>query len=1120
MVLGLVLDGSPAGWGVLHRVADLAPQLVSAPWVDLVLEAPAPQVVACAELDSRLAATLEVAGVPIVDVEEAHGSARLAAFGGGAVLGQWPVLAQRRAPSILEAVRPVRDEGAPVAAEVLLVCDRTGPAAARVVAQLLAHGRHDVAVSTWTDGEAALAVFRVPAPPYYLLLRATEEPHEGVRAYAPSGTALWVEWGYRHPLAPFAARAVPEGCLAVVDRTGRWGFFPREFAEQSIFDVVAARLEGRRATMTAVPGETHFEIPLALAPGNESISEAWVFGPDDLLKMEAFVHEAAPEEIAAFTIARLGVVGRGAPTLEGAGEARSIGRPLLATPPHALYLLEERAQPSGRRVGSKIDDLLGCSGFFRWPTTENLYVRVGHKLTPPMRRTELAKVLALDDCYAVLVDLDRDGPLVYSVRDPAPAPLSSWLDYCSTDRRLELDRLLESSVFELPIVRVAKAADLPPSAEVAPPPPSRRPKRPLRPQQPARADTPAPAPHDRAAVDQAILERLASLEKTVSAGGCDDVPTWREIAELKEKLARFDEAAAAWEAVVFHGAGAEPGGPESLARARAAIHGAVSDDHLLAWVTEQATRPGAAQLVGARALTMMARQDPLMDLVGHGLAQLFTSGRAECSRRLAWSVLRAYFTRARDALGLTRAKQALIGQLNTGGLDETYDVPAFVRMQLALDSPDAATRDQAEQALAVEQLWEVARRTVQDLDVDSAYRRALFACGFARAGLSARAAQLARQVEAELPAFEQKTDPTSPLLRLYLARLAAEGAGAIDPATWEKQIDQLLPDPEREERRRGLVEWLRRRSTWLCPGGSQRPPGKLSTTTASEVFGRIDAQPEKAGEILRSFLASRRWVFDYEIVALVEHALRSAMGTGDETLTQTVLSACMPHVGGIAIAGHRAVALGACLSAAAMCNATDAVESLVTDLLNTAQGERAAPLYDLVGALEPGLSALRRTGRAALARSLVDAFGRRADEESREALLVRVSLADAYLQLGDRTRAAEVLDSVLSPLLSGRLDYIARYEVAAALLKRTRAWPVTARVEWALRLLENLAVFQDTFTTRTFYATHRILLLEHLLDAVTDLVTVRADRRRGFLEADELAIRRRILADWRAICGP
>ena len=51
------------------------------------------------------------------------------------------------------------------------------------------------------------------------------------------------------------------------------------------------------------------------------------------------------------------------------------------------------------------------------------------------------------------------------------------------------------------------------------------------------------------------------------------------------------------------------------------------------------------------------------------------------------------------------------------------------------------------------------------------------------------------------------------------------------------------------------------------------------------------------------------------------------------------------------------------------------------------------------------------------------------------------------------------------------------------------------------------------------YSTHKVLLLERLVDAVTDEVTLRTDRVQGYLDREEQVIRRRILREWRDTCG-
>jgi 2-hydroxychromene-2-carboxylate isomerase len=85
-----------------------------------------------------------------------------------------------------------------------------------------------------------------------------------------------------------------------------------------------------------------------------------------------------------------------------------------------------------------------------------------------------------------------------------------------------------------------------------------------------------------------------------------------------------------------------------------------------------------------------------------------------------------------------------------------------------------------------------------------------------------------------------------------------------------------------------------------------------------------------------------------------------------------------------------------------------------------------------------------------------------------------------------------------------------------------RHLPLPARVERCARLAGELQRFNDTFTASQagLYETHKVLLLERLVDALADHLTLDGDALRALLDDEELALRRRIHADWSAACGP
>jgi hypothetical protein len=73
--------------------------------------------------------------------------------------------------------------------------------------------------------------------------------------------------------------------------------------------------------------------------------------------------------------------------------------------------------------------------------------------------------------------------------------------------------------------------------------------------------------------------------------------------------------------------------------------------------------------------------------------------------------------------------------------------------------------------------------------------------------------------------------------------------------------------------------------------------------------------------------------------------------------------------------------------------------------------------------------------------------------------------------------------------------------------------------ETAYLNLTNLQAFRDTFTTSRYYDTHRLQILEAIVDSLADSRTRHSDRIQGFLDQEEHALRRRIFADWSALCG-
>ena len=96
---------------------------------------------------------------------------------------------------------------------------------------------------------------------------------------------------------------------------------------------------------------------------------------------------------------------------------------------------------------------------------------------------------------------------------------------------------------------------------------------------------------------------------------------------------------------------------------------------------------------------------------------------------------------------------------------------------------------------------------------------------------------------------------------------------------------------------------------------------------------------------------------------------------------------------------------------------------------------------------------------------------------------------------------------------------MARAQGGLAVAQALRHWPNMTRVERFRRFVAELAVFRDTFTASRYFDTHKILILEAVVDSLADSRTRHSDRLQGFLDQEEHALRRRIVTDWSAVCG-
>ena len=250
MKYGVRLHDDPRDLATLRALADTLPTLRAAPWTELRPGDPALRgTVLHAAFDVAQAQQLRARGLDVVRyTEDDFGALIVHPYRPARIEAplHWDVFRVRLAPTLWEAVRPLPRPGDPVPHEACFHAARDGGGAHRTIERLLALGRDDATV-TELSGDALL--IQLTAPPLYLLMRAKEQPEEGVRAYVRVGQGdLWVAFGYEHPLAVLGSRSLrAQRRRALVDADGTWHFVDPDAQERSIYDVLETRFEARAA---------------------------------------------------------------------------------------------------------------------------------------------------------------------------------------------------------------------------------------------------------------------------------------------------------------------------------------------------------------------------------------------------------------------------------------------------------------------------------------------------------------------------------------------------------------------------------------------------------------------------------------------------------------------------------------------------------------------------------------------------------------------------------------------------------------------------------------------------------------------------------------------------------
>jgi hypothetical protein len=602
------------------------------------------------------------------------------------------------------------------------------------------------------DADPRRVLLRVVGPPYYTLLRALDPSAAGtkgaVRAYLERAPRVWVEIGHAHPLAG-QVRA-PDGQLLLIRAPREWAYLD-EAPFQDVYDVLQFQLPAapRAWAETEAPGK--MSVPLRLAAGNAAdVPELWVLGGDAVAQLDALVRDSDDRLTQRLMFA----------VADGPDGGRTV---VLRTRPSKL------APPA-----LALEDALAFKPFWKLP---NLFVPVGKRLHPTLRRDAVRKLLADDADQVVWLHPEADGRFTpQSVPDGAFRSLEDWVDYVIEAEQQPLAAWIGATRFDFDHFECKDTGGPKPKGDKPDRDPKERaedeargPRAPAGPAKGAKgkpaagrpADAFLPAPEAPRPPSEWKLRREALEKEFLEVEGGLDAPgrvaLWPGLGAANAGEGSRAEAAVCWLNALWD---ADPPPAEWLAGwARAewpATAGAVKADEFDRRLANPAPSQEDSRAVVAGFLAC-AGQDPVPAWLTPRLPAVqayLEKHEGTLPVRAVWLAgYRLSQLAGADVLGLARVRDRLLQRLLEQGLQAERDLPGFLRFAGHKDSERLrVVKDKATELHAAVRKWvERSAKAQGDLLLRNLpYVDLLFAFALAKLQEGTRAKALVEDARREL----------------------------------------------------------------------------------------------------------------------------------------------------------------------------------------------------------------------------------------------------------------------------------------------------------------------------------------------------------------------------------
>lgn len=1001
--------------------------------------------------------------------------------------------------------------------------------------------------------EESYTLIRVIEPPYYTLIDVLDATQAGagrdVAAYREQAPRVWVRMGYQHPLA--GRIDPPVGCLLIVDPPHEFHFV-EEAAFLDIYQTLDVRLPQPALAWQSAAVTTRLPVPLTLtATGSATAAELWVVRNNAMQQLEQLVARSDDELIERLAFAVV---------------------PNEAEPTVVLRVRPSRAAPPVL--------ILDATAYCTTMRLPNLFVPVGMRIQPPLRRDAIAKLLASDNRVLTwLESAESTDPSrrflpfqAQSIADAAFRPLGDWVEYVLDHHAKALDTWTASHRFEFGSFVCKEDVREPP--EPTPGAPSSNASAGI-----AQADkqtevevekgqTTSERPtliqlveEPRRVSTNEFIEQLKQVEaEFVKSPDPLDAPSriqqWLRLGQLHAHLKHQLDATICWSNLLWYSGHVTTEFVEQWLQAelRSSGRNRIDLNAVRSLVSQSDCRGKDASLVAAyvQRAVVDSHEHTHLRALAPAITQYFERQEDYLPVRVVWlTALAMHKLVGGDPLGLARVRDRLLERLYEHGLMGEFDIVSFLR---------GGSQNQSDQHRALRARWRELLAAVNNWlalpmmpkNQTHVYVKLIFAYCLARMGEVVHGRELLHQATEELDSAE--------LIHLWMGmafnfRVDQAAQGANNRETLPDDLVRQLEFMEPLDRYK--IDRLRSHSRVLEPHERIDPYRHWHRRYTDELFQTLAELKDlldlkKVETRLRALLAEHtQGVRGLRVLAT---ALEYAPRLGDEFATQ-FLERVDDLLGEGTDVIEKALLLHRAIYVAAHFGHTPRVNSLVTRLgdelpaivdnylqlenqYNPVDKERIETVESL---LQHSFRGLRKLGMrnelsALYGRiaELVDKHEQHSKSSRRGAALpndpslarrlsLLLSVASGYYYFGNNADADSTAEKVRQVLLEGALPTVEQRRLAIGYVHCISLGNPDLAVQRMFELFKRLAdgqrllpKIEDTMTTCSHFSISELEFVEACLLSLLSDESKWDPQSQLWLDQDEFAIRKKIHAEMRS----